>query len=62
MIKHIRCESMITGTRAEVQLKIYSWSYQLERVRIASVKTGSTKRFTQLKTYFRYENEIEQII
>ena len=53
---------MITGIRSEVQLRISSCSYQLERVRVASVKIGSTKYWTQLKTYFRDENETEQII
>ena len=34
---------MITGIHSEVQLRISSWSYQLKRVRITSVKIGSTK-------------------
>ena len=34
---------MITGILSEVQLRISSWSCQLERVRIASVKIGSAK-------------------
>ena len=34
---------MITGIRSEVQLRISSWSCQLERARIVSVKIGSAK-------------------
>ena len=34
---------MITGIRSEVQLRISSWSCQLEGVRIAFVKIGSAR-------------------
>ena len=40
---------MITGIPSEVQLRISSWSYQLERVRIASVKIASAKYYLNLK-------------
>ena len=53
---------MITGIPSEVQLRISSWSYQLEQVRDRVCENCKCKVLTQLKTYFRDENEIEQII